>query len=70
MNNLRGLLGNRRMERVPNVWIREFCRVTMWVDQRIDGVLRWFGHVDNLQNDRLAKRIYVGESAGSAEQMD
>ena len=27
MDNLRGLLGIRRMDRVPNAWIRELCRV-------------------------------------------
>ena len=31
------------------------------LDERIDeGVLQWFGHVD-----RIAKRFYVGECAGS-----
>ena len=27
-----------------------------------EGVLRWFGHVER---DRIAKRVYVGECAGS-----
>ena len=27
MDNLRGLLGIRRMDRVPNAWIRELCGV-------------------------------------------
>ena len=26
----------RRMERVPNVWIRELCRVKKGLDERID----------------------------------
>ena len=25
MENLRGLLGIRKMDRVPNAWIRELC---------------------------------------------
>ena len=46
MDNLRGLLGIRRMGRIPNARIRELFRVTKGVDERIDeGVLRWFGHV-------------------------
>ena len=46
MINLRGLHVIRRMDRVPNVWIRELCGVTKGVDERIDeGVLWWFGHV-------------------------
>ena len=36
-----GLLGIRRMDRVPNSWIREFCGVKNEVDEKIDeGVLR------------------------------
>ena len=36
------------------------------VDEKIDeGVLRWFGHVERMENDRIAKRVYVGECAGS-----
>ena len=35
-------------------------------DERIDeGVLRWFGHVESMERDRIAKRVYVGECAGS-----
>ena len=36
------------------------------LDERIDeGVLRWFGHVEKTENDRIAMRIYAGECAGS-----
>ena len=34
-------------------------------DERIHkGVLRWFGHVQKIENDRIAKRVYVGERGG------
>ena len=36
MGNLRGLLGIRRMDRVPNAWIKELCRVRKGLNQRID----------------------------------
>ena len=36
MDNLRGLLGIRRMDRVHNAQIRELCRVMKVVDERID----------------------------------
>ena len=36
MDNLRGLLGIRRMDRVPDTRIRELCRVTKGVEERVD----------------------------------
>ena len=30
-----------------------------------EGVPRWFGHVERMENDRIAKRGYVGECAGN-----
>ena len=66
IDNLRRLLGIRRMDRVPNAHIREFCGVKKGLDERInEGVLWWFGHVERMENDRSAKRNYVGECAGS-----
>ena len=45
MDNLRGLLGITRMDRVRNAWIRELCGVRKGLDERIDeGILRWFSH--------------------------
>ena len=50
MNNLKGLLGTRRMDKVPNKRIREFCGVTKRIDERIDeGSLRWFVHVKRME---------------------
>ena len=41
MDNLRGLLGIRRIDKVSNARIRQLCRVTKGVDEKIDeGVLR------------------------------
>ena len=66
MDNLRGLLSIRRMNKVPNARRRELCGVTKGVDKRIDeGVFRWFGHVERIKNNWIAKRIYVRECAGS-----
>ena len=34
-------------------------------DERVDeDVLQCFGHAERMENDRIAKRIYVGEGAG------
>ena len=66
MDNLRDLLGIRRIDKVPNAQIRKFCGVTKGVDGRIDeGVLRWFDHVETLENDRNPKRVYVERYASS-----
>ena len=66
MDNLRGLLGIRRMDKVPNARIRHLCGVTKGVDEKIDeGALRWFGHVERMENDMIAKSVYEGECAGS-----
>ena len=41
MDNFRGLLGIRRMDKVPNAQIRELYRVTKGVNERIkEGVLQ------------------------------
>ena len=62
MDNLRGLLGSRRMDRVPNARIKELWGVKRGLDNRIDeGVLRWFGHVETMEKDcqeSLCRRVY------------
>ena len=66
MDNLRGLLVIRGMDRFPNAWIKELCGVKKGLDERIDeGVLRWFAHVERMERGMIAKRVYVGEFAGS-----
>ena len=53
MDNLRGLLGIRRMYRVPNAWIKELCGVKKGSNKRIDeGLLQWFSNVE-----RIAKSL-------------
>ena len=37
------------------------------VDERIEeDVFHWFSHVERMKNDKIAKRLYVGEFAGSS----
>ena len=50
------------MDRVPNAQIRQLCGVTKGGDEKID---EWFGHVERMGKDRIAKRVYVEEYAGS-----
>ena len=36
------------------------------VNEGIDeSVFRWFGHMERMGKDRIAKRVYVGECTGS-----
>ena len=60
MDNLRGLLGVGRMDRVPNAWIGEFSRVRVWMKGLMrafyGGLAMWRGW-----RDRITKRVYVGE---------
>ena len=60
MDNLKGLLGIRRMNEIRNARIRELCGVMKGVDERVDGVLRWFGHVERMENDMIMKGECVG----------
>ena len=35
-------------------------------DERIDeGMFQWLGHVERMERDRITKRVYIGECAGS-----
>ena len=66
MYKLRGLLGIRRINKVPSTRLGQLCGVAKGVDEKIDeGVLRWSGHVERMENDRIVKRVYVGECSGS-----
>ena len=65
MDKLRGLLGIRRMDKVLNAPIRELCKMMNGVDEKIDEILLWFSHEKRMKYDRIVKRVYVKESAGS-----
>ena len=66
MDKIRSFLGIRRMDRVPNARIRELCGMAKGVNERIEeDVLHWFRHVERMEHDRIAKRLYVGEFIGS-----
>ena len=46
---------------------RKLIGVMKGVDEKInEGVLRWFGHVVRMENERTAKRVYVGVCVGSS----
>ena len=50
---------------VPNKRIRDLSGVTKRMNEKIDGsLLRWFGHIERMGNNRIAERIYLDECIG------
>ena len=66
MDNLRGILGVRRIDKMRNEHIRGLCGVKKGVNEKInENILRWFGHMERMNRSRLVKRMYNGECVGN-----
>ena len=66
MSCLRSICGVRRTDRVRNVDVRRKCGKNFGVGERMDqGVLRWFGHVERMREERLVKRVYESDVRGA-----
>ena len=59
MDKIRSLLGIRRIDRVPNSRKRELCGVRIGWMKGLRKI-QWFSHVERIENDMIAKRVYVG----------
>ena len=58
MKCLRSMAGVSRLDRLRNEEVRERTGVRKELASRVDGnVLRWFGHVERMDNERLLKRV-------------
>ena len=56
MDNLRGLLDVRKMDKVPNARIIELCGMAKSVDERVDeGMFRWFGHLGRMEKEVVCR---------------
>ena len=65
MDNLRGMLGVKRIDRMRNERIRELCNVRKGVDEIIDeNVLRWYGHVERMDDERIVRKVFKSECVG------
>ena len=64
MDNLKDLLGIRRMDKVPNARITELCSDKREDEKIVESVLRWFGHDERIEKDRIARGVYVGDYMG------
>ena len=65
MKGLRSLVGVTRMDRVRNEEVRRTAGIerefASTADQRI---LRWFGHMERMDENRMARRVLMAEVSG------
>jgi hypothetical protein len=54
------MCGRNRFDKVRNDWVMNECGVTENVFNKYEtGVLRWFGHVERMGDERIAKQVYT-----------
>ena len=65
MKCLRSLVGMLRMDRFRNEEVRRRAGIEMELASRADQrVLRWFGHVERIDDYRMARRVLMAEVSG------
>ena len=65
MKCLRNLVGVSRMDRVRNEEVRRRAGIERELASRVDHiVLRWLGHVERLDESRMARRVLTAEVSG------
>ena len=65
MKCLRSLVGVSRMDRVRNEEVRRRAGIERKLASRADQrVLRWFGHVERMDDYRMARRVLMTEVSG------
>ncbi|CAH1645106.1 unnamed protein product [Spodoptera littoralis] len=66
MRALRSMCGLKLSDRVKNSVIRERCGLKDDVVTRIEkGMLRWFGHVERMDESRVTKEVYRADMNGA-----
>ena len=65
MKCLRSLVGVSRMDRIRNEVVRMRAGIERELASRADQrVLRWFGHVERMDEYRMARRVLMAEVSG------
>ena len=65
MKCLRNMVGVSRMDRVTNEEVRRRAGIERELASRADqGVLRWFGHMEKMDEYRMARRVLMAEVSG------
>ena len=72
MRFLRSMCGLTRLDRIRNEEIIRRMGVQNKLSGRVENfVLRWFGHVEIIDDERMAKRLYdSGVQGGTNESLD
>ena len=53
------------MDRVRNEEVRSRCGLKVSIDAKIErNILRWYGHVQRMGNERAVRRVYEAEVEG------
>ena len=59
MKCLRGICRLTRLDRVINVNIRTRCELGVSIGTKVEkNILRWFGHVERMSDERLVKKVH------------
>lgn len=62
MNDLRGMLDVRTIDKMRKDYIRKMCDVKKKVNEKINAsILRWFEHMERMDKCRHVKWLYRGE---------
>ena len=65
MKCLRNLVGVSRMDRVRNEDVRRRAGIERELSSRADQrVLRWFGHVERMDEYHMARRVLIAKVSG------
>ena len=65
MDSLRSVCKLKRIDKVPNREIVERCKKEVRVGEKMSrALLRWYGHVERMEGDRMARRVYEAKVEG------
>ena len=67
MKCLRSLVGVSRLDRVRNEEVRRRAGIERELESRDQRVLRWFGHVERMDENWMARRVLLAKVSGGRQ---
>ena len=65
MAYLRGMTGKTLNDRVRNDWVMNECGIKENMRMKVQrSTMRWFGHLERMNDERLTKKVYRGNVRG------